>query len=43
MAGNIFFDEMAPKQLGTWVRYIKSGLEEGEVNKSDLDTWRYMK
>jgi hypothetical protein len=32
-AGNIFFDEMAPKQLGTWVRYIKSGLEEGEVNK----------
>jgi hypothetical protein len=33
MAGNIFFDEMAPKQLGTWVRYIKSGLEEGEVNK----------
>jgi hypothetical protein len=22
-AGNIFFDEMAPKQLGTWVRYIK--------------------
>ncbi len=33
MAGNIFFDEMAPKQLGTWVRYIKSGLEEEEVNK----------
>ncbi len=32
-AGNIFFDEMAPKQLGTWVRYINSGLEEGEVNK----------
>jgi hypothetical protein len=31
---------MAPKQLGTWVRYINSGLEEGEVNKSDLDTWR---
>ena len=24
---------MAPKQLGTWVRYINSGLEEGEVNK----------
>ena len=33
MASNIFFDEMAPKQLGTWVRYINSGLEEGEVNK----------
>jgi hypothetical protein len=32
-AGNIFFDEMAPKQLGTWVRLIKSGLEKGEVNK----------
>jgi hypothetical protein len=32
-AGIIFFDEMAPKQLGTWVRYINSGLEEGEVNK----------
>ena len=29
-AGNIFFDEMAPKQLGTWVRYyINSALEEG--------------
>jgi hypothetical protein len=24
---------MAQKQLGTWVRYIKSGLEEGKVNK----------
>jgi hypothetical protein len=24
---------MAPKQLGTWVRYINSGLEEGEVKK----------
>jgi hypothetical protein len=23
-AGNLFFDEMAPKQLGTWVRYINS-------------------
>jgi hypothetical protein len=33
MAANIFFDEMVPKQLGTWVRYINSGLEEGEVNK----------
>ncbi len=33
MAGNIFFDKMAPKQLNTCVRYIKSGLEEGEVNK----------
>ncbi len=33
MAGNIFFDEMVPKQHGTWVRYINSGLEEGEVNK----------
>ncbi len=32
-AGNIFFDEMAPQELGTWVRYINSGLEEGEVNK----------
>jgi hypothetical protein len=32
-AGNIIFDEMAPKQLGTWVRYINSGLEEGEVNE----------
>ncbi len=32
-AVNIFFDEMVPKQLGTWVRYINSGLEEGEVNK----------
>ncbi len=29
----IFFDEMAPKQPSTWVRYINSGLEEGEVNK----------
>jgi hypothetical protein len=37
-AGNIFFDEMAPKQLGTWVRYINSGLEEGEVNKSVLES-----
>jgi hypothetical protein len=36
MAGNIFFDDMAPKQLGTWVRYIKSGLEEGEVNKKQF-------
>jgi hypothetical protein len=36
MAGNIFFDEMAPKQLSTWVRYINSGLEEGEVNKKCL-------
>jgi hypothetical protein len=33
MAGNIFFDKMAPKQLGMWVRYIKSCLEEGEVKK----------
>jgi hypothetical protein len=33
VAGNIFFDEMASKQLSTWVRYINSGLEEGEVNK----------
>jgi hypothetical protein len=32
-SGNIFFDEMVPKQLGMWVRYINSGLEEGEVNK----------
>ncbi len=32
MAGDIFFDEMAPKQLGTWARYINSGLEEGGVN-----------
>jgi hypothetical protein len=36
MANNIFFDEMVPKQLGTWVRYINSGLEEGEVNKKCL-------
>jgi hypothetical protein len=35
-AGNLFIDEMAPKQLGTWVRYINSGLEEGEVNKKVL-------
>ncbi len=35
-AGNIFFDEMVPKQLGTWVMYINSGLEEGEVNKKCL-------
>jgi hypothetical protein len=28
MAGNIFFDKMMPKQLGRWVRYIKSDLEE---------------
>jgi hypothetical protein len=34
MAGNIFFDEMAPKHLGTWVKYINSGLEEREVNKN---------
>jgi hypothetical protein len=40
MAGNIFFDEMAPKQLGTWVRYINSALEEGEVNKKCLGKWR---
>jgi hypothetical protein len=33
MVGNIFFDEMVPKQLGMWVRYINRGLEEGEVNK----------
>ncbi len=36
-AGNFFFDEMAPKQLGTWVRYINSGLEEGEVNKKGFE------
>jgi hypothetical protein len=36
MAGKLFFDEMAPKQLGTWVRYINSGLEEGEVIKNCL-------
>ena len=39
-AGNLFFDEMAPKQLGMWVRYIKSGLEEGEVNKKCLGKLR---
>jgi hypothetical protein len=39
-AGNLFFDEMAPKQLGTWVRYINSVLEEGEVNKKCLGKWR---
>jgi hypothetical protein len=32
-ASKNFFDKMAPKQLGMWVRYIKSGLEEGEVKK----------
>ncbi len=37
-AGNIIFDEMVPKQLGTWVRYINSGLEEGEVNKKVIWT-----
>ncbi len=40
MAGNLFFYEMAPKQLGTWVRYINSGLEEGDVNKKCLGKWR---
>jgi hypothetical protein len=40
MAGNSFFDEMGPKQLGTLVRYINSGLEEGEVNKKCLGKWR---
>ena len=40
MAGNIFFDEMVPKQLGMWVRYINSALEEGEVNKKCLGKWR---
>jgi hypothetical protein len=39
-AGNLFFNEMVPKQLGTWVRYINSGLEEGEVNKKCLGKWR---
>jgi hypothetical protein len=39
-ARNLFFDEMAPKQLGMWVRYINSGLEEGEVNKKCLGKWR---
>jgi hypothetical protein len=39
-AGNLFFDEMVPKLLGTWVRYINSGLEEGEVNKKCLGKWR---
>jgi hypothetical protein len=32
MVGNIFFDKMVPKQLGKLVRYIKSGLEDEEVN-----------
>jgi hypothetical protein len=40
MAGNLFFDEILPNQLGTWVRYINSGLEEGEVNKKCLGKWR---
>jgi hypothetical protein len=39
-AGIIFFDEMAPKQLGTWVRYRNSALEEGEVKKKCLGKWR---
>ncbi len=31
--GNSSFDEILPNQLGTCVRYVNSGLEEGEVNK----------
>jgi hypothetical protein len=40
MAGNSFFDEMAPMQLGMWVRYINSDLEKREVNKKCLGKWR---
>ncbi len=31
---------MLPNQLGTWGRYINSGLEEGEVNKKCLGKCR---
>ncbi len=31
--GNLSFDEISPNQLGTCMRYVNSGLEEGEVSK----------
>jgi hypothetical protein len=31
--GNLFFNEILLNQIGTCVRYVNSGLEEGEVNK----------